>query len=258
MSLPTLNLARRPFANTRPVFRMTVAFWVVGGLLALGNLVLYGRSLAGLDDLEGRIAAADTAMKEERSRVAAAEQALRGLDLRDQNELALFLNGRIEGRTFPWSRLFDHLAEVLPRDVRLHDLSPRRAEAASTEGRSRSSRVVETTPEPERVGLTMTGQAQDDASLLELLDNLFASDRFVDPSLSSETRSPDNTIRFQLTVTYLPAGPYPTATPRLAGVPPEAAPSSSAPAADGTGGRGSGSAPPVPLRPAASRSGGGR
>jgi Tfp pilus assembly protein PilN len=206
VSLADVNLARRPFANSRPVLRVTLALWVVGALLALGNLLLYGRSLAGLEDMKDRIAAAETTMAGERSRVSAAEQRLRGMDLGEQNELAAYLNERIEERTFPWSRLFDHLAEVLPREVRLHTLSPRRVAGPSLrESAARATRTREPDEPEGRVGLAMTGQAQTDQALLELIDNLFGSEWFVDPGLASETRSADDTLRFQLSVAYLPA-----------------------------------------------------
>ncbi|MDX1632558.1 MAG: hypothetical protein R3234_11885, partial [Thermoanaerobaculia bacterium] len=128
MSFRDLNLARRPFANTRPVVRVSILLWTVGIVLACINLWLYGRSLSGMEHLEERLETTEKQILREESRLAEAEEALRGMNLRDQNAEALYLNARIAERSFPWSRLFDHLAEVLPREVRLQSLSPRRFE----------------------------------------------------------------------------------------------------------------------------------
>ena len=110
-----VNLASRPFANTRPLRRVAVALWVVGAGLAVRR----GRPLLALAVRHRRrpekIAAVERSIAAERRRLAAAETALAGMDLRRQNVEAAYLEARIRERTFPWSALFEHLAEVLPR-----------------------------------------------------------------------------------------------------------------------------------------------
>jgi hypothetical protein len=70
--------------------------------------------------------------------------------------------------------------------------------------------------------MQMTGVAESDEALLELLDNLFRSPAFEDPVLPGE-RYEAGTLRFAVNVTYLPgraaasapAGPAGAPTPEL-------------------------------------------
>jgi hypothetical protein len=197
-----VNLARRPFANTRPVVRVSILVWVVGGLLAVANGWLYSRSLFGLEDQRERVRELGERIAAERQQAAIAEDTLRGMDLREQNELAGFLNDRIAERTFPWSRLFGDLADVLPREVRLSSLAP---QGFANEGRTRRRRTSRAPDPADRVHLQMSGTAQSDAALLELVQNLFDDRRFESPVLPVESRQTDGTIGFQVTVFYLPA-----------------------------------------------------
>ena len=225
-----MNLARRPFANLRPLRRLGVALWVVGAAFAVIAGVLYWRSLFGIEGGRDTIAATERAAATERRRLAAAEAALAAIDLRRQNVEAAFLEARLRERTFGWSALFEHLGEVLPRHVRLRSLSPQAVDPGAVGARSRRAGSMAVGG---RVQLQMTGVAADDKALTDLLDRLFASRWFVNPSLPIE-RSEEGEIGFSLGVTYLPAGdgrvearpspPAPTPTVEEAGAaPPESA-----------------------------------
>jgi Tfp pilus assembly protein PilN len=213
-----VNLARRPFANTRPLRRVAMALWLVGSVLAVVVAVLYWRSLFGIEGGREDIADVDRAITDEQRRLEASEAALERLDLRRQNVEAAYLAARIRERTFPWSALFVHLAEVLPRQVRLVSLSPQ------SEQRDESLRTISRHPgsavSAGRVYLQMTGAAANDEALTQLLDRLFASQRFSHPTLPIERREPEY-ISFALRVSYLPPGP----SARRAGVPAPASPS---------------------------------
>lgn len=206
-----VNLARRPFANTRPLRRLGIALWIVGAALAAVVGLLYWRSLFGIEGGQEKIAALDRSIADERRRLTAAETALAGMDLRRQNVEASYLEARLRERTFPWSALFEHLARVLPRHVRLVSLAP---QAADPRPQRRSTRAVDRTARTRRPGslattdrvyLQMAGVAADDEALTDLLDRLFASEWFMSPSLPVERRE-DGQIGFSLGVTYLPAG----------------------------------------------------
>lgn len=199
-----VNLARRPFANTRPLRRVAMALWVIGAVLAVAAAILYWRSLFGIEGRRAEIAAVERSIADEQRRLDASEAALARLDLRRQNVEAAFLAARIRERTFPWSALFVHLAEVLPRQVRLVSLSPQAAERGDSQ-RSRS-RHPGSAASAGRVQLSMTGAAASDEALTELLDRLFASQRFSHPTLPTERREPGY-ISFALAVSYLPPGP---------------------------------------------------
>ena len=205
-----VNLASRPFANTRPLRRVAVLLWIVGAALAAVAGALYWRSFFGIEGGREKIAAVDRSLAEERRRLAEAETALAGMDLRRQNVEAEYLQARLRERTFPWSDLFEHLAGVLPRKVRLVSLSPQ----AGDERRERSntgaaavlrSRRPTSVASGSRVHLQMTGVAANDEALTDLLDRLFASQWFANPSLPSERRD-SGQIGFALGVTYLPKG----------------------------------------------------
>jgi Tfp pilus assembly protein PilN len=215
-----VNLARRPFANLRPVRRVAAALWVIGAVLVSIAAVLYWRSLFGIEGGREKIAAVDRSIAAEERRLAAAETALAGMDLRRQNVEAAYLDARIRERTFPWSGLFEHLAEVLPRHVKLASLSPQVGDP--TLARASRSRRPASLVTGGRVYLQMRGTAADDAALTDLLDRLFASPWFERPTLPVEHHN-QGAIDFDLQVSYLPTNPRkvtprpPSPTPPAAG-----------------------------------------
>jgi Tfp pilus assembly protein PilN len=206
-----VNLASRPFANTRPLRRVAVALWVVGAALAVVAGTLYWRSFFGIVGGREKMATVDRALAEERRRLAEAEDALAAIDLRRQNVEAEYLQARLRERTFPWSDLFEHLAGVLPRKVRLVSLSPQAGDSArERRGTSGTAAVLRSrrgssVGSGSRVNLQMTGVAANDEALTDLLDRLFASQWFANPSLPNERRD-SGQIGFSLGVTYLPKG----------------------------------------------------
>ncbi|HEV8631890.1 MAG TPA: PilN domain-containing protein [Thermoanaerobaculia bacterium] len=202
----TVNLAGRPFANTRPLRRAAAALWVLGVVLAGLAGWLYWQSLFGIEGKRAQIVEIERGIATERRRLANAESSLAGMDLRRQNTEASYLNARIGERTFPWSGLFEHLAQVLPRKVRLFSLAP---QAPEQRGAGRRSRRPGSTVSGGRVYLQMTGAAESDEALTELLDRLFKDPWFASPSLPTEHRQ-EGVIQFVLGVYYLPGGP-PTA-----------------------------------------------
>ena len=210
MTQGAVNLASRPFANTRPLRRVAVLLWLVGAVLAAIAGTLYWRSFFGIEGGREKIAAVDRDLANERRRLAEAEAELAGMDLVRQNVEAEYLQARLRERTFPWSDLFEHLAGVLPRKVRLVSLSPQAG--AEVRGGSRTgvaavlrSRRASSVASGSRVYLQMSGVAANDEALTDLLDRLFASQWFANPSLPSERRD-SGQIGFSLGVTYLPKG----------------------------------------------------
>jgi len=243
LSEAAVNLASRPFANTRPLRRVAALLWLVGAVLAVVVGLLYWRSFFGIEGGREKIAAVDRSLEAERRRLAAAEQALAGMDLKRQNVEAAYLEARLRERTFPWSALFEHLAQVLPRHVRLTSLAPSagdprgdRSARRGAEGLLRSRRLASMAATG-RVYLQMSGVATDDEALTNLLDRLFASQWFANPSLPNERRE-NGHLAFSLGVGYLPGGrasvavieepPPSQEPPAQAAPPPPPRPSSSA------------------------------
>lgn len=208
-----LNLARRPFLNTRPVNRVSLGLWILGGLLLLGNVTLFWSYLSGSTEKRADLARMREQVEHERQNVGKLEAQLAGLDLGQQNEQVEYLNRKIAERTFSWSLLFDRLAEVLPDDVRLMQLQP-----APIGGDERSGvRAGRRRGEPlssDRVPLIIQGEARNDEALLQFVDNLFAHRAFDNPDLAQESRDEENQnrVRFDLRVTYLPGDEAQTIT----------------------------------------------
>lgn len=201
MRSSSLNLAQRPFSNQAPVMRAGVLLGALGLLLLVVNVISYRSYFAGageearseLREVERQIASLDAALVELR-------RELGDYDLEAINSQVSLLNLKIAERTFGWSRLFEDLAVVLPKDVRLQRLTPRLA------GQGGRGAVL----------LTLQGVARRDEGLLTLIDALFAHPRFRDPNPSRETER-EGQQQFGLTVTYLPDEVVPSsATPGTA------------------------------------------
>lgn len=200
-----LNLARRPFLNTRPVNRLSLALWLLGAVLLLGNVTLFWSYLSGSTEKRADLARMEEQIEHERREVSRLDARLAGLDLRQQNEQVEYLNRKIAERTFSWSLLFDQLAEVLPNDVRLIQLQPAPIGSDERPG-VRASRRRGQPLSSDRVRLIIQGEARSDEALLQFIDNLFAHRAFDNPDLAQESRSEDNQnrVRFDVRVTYLP------------------------------------------------------
>jgi Tfp pilus assembly protein PilN len=118
-----LNLARRPFIDTRPVN-------VAAGLLAAVALVLTFVSVQTLiryfDDSRKTRSAIET-LREEISRLEAARRAtearLARFDLPDLEASAEDANEIALRRAFSWSRFLDRLEKTLPADVRVSSIN---------------------------------------------------------------------------------------------------------------------------------------
>ena len=198
-----LNLARRPFLNSRPVVRAALLLWVLGLLILLGNVSLFRSYLESSADKRQQIARGQDEIARQQRAAAQLQSRLDGIDLERQNEQIDFLNEKIEERTFSWSLLLDRLAEVLPNDVRLTRLSPQ-TERTSEPRRSRSA-----PSKPRREGqvpLYITGETRSDEALDRFVDNLFAHPAFADPNPMREERQENDLVRFELSVQYIPGG----------------------------------------------------
>lgn len=202
MSRPVVNLARRPFVNSRLVLRATVLLWVAGALALAANVWLYRSYFVGSSERARRLAEIEEAITGERQQIAELEVTLSGMNLAQQNETVRFLNRKIAERSFAWSRLFDHLAELLPGDVRLLRLDPGGGEA---QRRQRLTRDEESDRGPRAVSLVLSGESRSDEALLALVDSLFDHPAFRDPDLQREAKAEGSRLRFDLTVDYLPA-----------------------------------------------------
>jgi hypothetical protein len=196
-----LNLARRPFLNSRPVVRVSLILWLLGLVLLLGNVSLFRRYLHSSADKRQEIARGERDIERQQRVAGELETRLESIDLESLNEQVDFLNEKIDRRTFSWSLLLDRLAEVLPDDVRLNRLTPTTGEKAQRQ--LRSSRRERGGPEG-GILLTITGESRSWDALLQFVDQLFAHP-FRDPDLKREQlEEKDGLVKFELSVVYLP------------------------------------------------------
>jgi len=204
-----LNVARRPFTNTRPVTRISLLLWLLGVLLLLGNVSLFWNYLSGSGEKRAELGRLETQVSSETQAVSRLEARLAASGLDRQNAQVRFLNRRIAERTFSWSLLFDRLAQVMPDGVRLNRLAP--SGLVDKEARDLNDAQAQAQRD-NRVTLTISGEAKSDEVIYRFVDNLFAHPAFEDPDISRESVADNGLVKFEIKVMYLPAG-TPQATP---------------------------------------------
>lgn len=119
-----LNLARQPYRDYRPVYAAVVVMSLLIALLMLNNIDTYYRYKTETKTTRATIAKLQTQADQEKARAAAADTQLRSFDLAALGNETQFINARLAERAFSWSELLDRLEDVLPPDVRLHNISP--------------------------------------------------------------------------------------------------------------------------------------
>jgi len=203
------NLARRPFANRRPLRRLALLLWALAAATTAWNVQAFLASDAGAAARAEQLERVRAQGEEARARIETLEADLARADLAALNLRTEYLNQRIAERAFSWNRLLDHLVEAMPRQVRVSRVAP---EGFRDDGSLRTGRTP--TSAERRATLRLSGEASDDEALLEFVDRLFAHPAFDSPNLSSEARTRAGNLDFELTVGYWPAGRPPEARPR--------------------------------------------
>lgn len=269
-----LNLARRPFVNLRPITRLALVAWLLGGVLAVWNVHQALTLWRGLGSERATLEEAQRALSSERQRLAEIERELSGIDLPAENARTLFLDREVERRVFSWTHLFESLGRVLPREVRLVHVRP--LLVAPGQPRGRGARTAASVSPDLWVTVQVNGFAERDEALLDLVDALFADPAFAAPDLKREAVPPGRPVQFDLEVRYLPsatlpggrdAEPAPAPSPSRTASPERSAagagpalPAQTAAVSGGGSGPGAASAPAPPvsgkdLTPSAPRAG---
>lgn len=201
-----LNLARRPFLNSRPVVRVALLLWLLGLALLLVDLWQFLGYRARSADKREQIARSEAEIERQRAELAKLQKVLDGFDLETQNQKVDFLNKQIAERTFSWSQLLGRIAERLPNDVRLNRLAPLTGSKAERQ-RSGIASARRSGKADDLVPLLITGESRNDEALLSFVDSLFKPP-FTDANLAREERLEDGkTLRFEISVQYRPGPP---------------------------------------------------
>jgi hypothetical protein len=213
-----LNLAGRPFLNSRPVVRVSLLLWALGLVLLLTNVSLFWSYRQRSADKREQIARGEAEIRRQETATAQLQHQLDSFNLEAQNRRIDFLNQQIQERTFSWSQLLDRIAERLPNDTRLNRLTPLTGKKAQRELQlSNVSRHA--SKRSDEVNLAITGEARSDEALSSFVERLFQPP-FADPNLIHEEREEDGkTLKFEISVLYRPNPPATTSTPEGAGGP---------------------------------------
>ena len=184
----TLNFARRPFRDERPVLAVVGIALVAAAALAVANVRLYSsfhRSMSGtsrqIEDLTARRAAASKS----------AEQAKTALNNYRVSSLAQQSRGLIEivaAHRFSWTGLLARLEDVLPAEVRVSRLTPKFDESGEVS-----------------LGLTMIGRGAD--SVVHTIAALSRDRAFTHIDLNGESTQEHGVPEgrtFDLVVRYMP------------------------------------------------------
>ncbi|HEY4572568.1 MAG TPA: hypothetical protein VIJ26_01345, partial [Thermoanaerobaculia bacterium] len=202
-----LNLARRPFLNSRPVVRVALLLWLLGLALLLVDLWQFLGYRERSADKRTKIAGSEADIERQRAYLARLQKTLGGFDLDAQNQKVDFLNKQIAERTFSWSQLLDRITERLPHDLRLNRLTPLTGDKADRLRSGSASSVRRSARADDLVPLLITGESRNDEALLSFVDNLFKPP-FMDANLAREEREEDGkTLKFEISVQYRPGMP---------------------------------------------------
>jgi Tfp pilus assembly protein PilN len=196
-----LNLARRPFLNSRPVVRTAMLLWLLGALLLMGNVMLFWGYLSGSEEKRTELDSLTSEIETERARRDQLRERVAARDLEEYNREVQYLNRKIQERTFSWSLLFDNLARVLPNDVRITRLKP--AGVVDTQADRRLTVAVD-----EGVTLQIQAEAKNEEAFLRFVDNLYTPP-FDYPDFTRDIEEEGGLLAFDLTVRYLPEAAAP-------------------------------------------------
>jgi hypothetical protein len=119
-----LNSAGRPFVNHRPLVVLTAIVALVGAVATFANGYGLLGSLAESRALRARLAATRAEAAEARAAAAALADRTPDRERKRLRKVAASATVLIEKRRLSWTRLFDQLEAVLPRDVRVLTVTP--------------------------------------------------------------------------------------------------------------------------------------
>jgi Tfp pilus assembly protein PilN len=181
-----LNLSTTPLDNKRPFLAATGALAAVGLLtfLLLGHAAY--TSWRSSRDLRAEISHWQTDILANREKQAALEAYFQTAQAKQVLDRAAFLNSLIGQRSFPWTKIFMDLEQILPPGVRVANISPKLVNG--------------------RAQVELTIGAESDESKIKFLQNLERSKVFSDIQVKDDRHSDQlsggDKITVQLTAWY--------------------------------------------------------
>jgi Tfp pilus assembly protein PilN len=181
-----LNLSTTPLDNKRPFLAATGALAAIGLLtfLLLGHAAY--TSWRSSRDLRAEISHWQTEMRANRERQSTLETYFQTTQAKQVLDRAAFLNSLIGQRSFPWTKVFMDLEQILPPGVRVVNISPKLDNG--------------------RAQVELTIGAESDEAKIKFLQNLERSKVFSDIQVKddrhNEQSSGNDRITVQLTAWY--------------------------------------------------------
>ncbi len=180
-----LNLSTTPLDNKRPFLAATGALAAVGLLtfLLLGHAAY--SSWRSSRQLRSEISRWQTEIRANREKQATLEAYFQTAEAKQVLDRAGFLNSLIGQRSFPWTKVFMDLEQILPPGVRVVNISPKL--------------------ESGRAQVELTIGAESDESKIKFLQSLERSKVFSDIQVKDDRRSDQpgsDKITVQLTAWY--------------------------------------------------------
>jgi Tfp pilus assembly protein PilN len=190
------NLSTRPFYNERAVHvGLAIVGLIVFAVTAL-NLVELVRLSRQNTVLAGRIREDRSAADELTKKARQTRQGINQEELKVVAAAAREANALIDGRTFSWTLLFNHLESTLPPDVMLTSVRPTITDAGTR--------------------LTLTVLARRTADIQEFIEKLEATGAFENVLPKAENQNDDGLTQTTIEAVYVPESaepPEPDATP---------------------------------------------
>ncbi len=210
-----LNLARRPFVDSRPVNLAAGVLSVVIVVMTIVSVSTVRSYLAGSKktrEMIGSLRAESARLDAERTTV---EAALSRVDIAGLSVGAEDANSLARRRVFSWTRFLTRLEEVLPEDVRVTQISLARragavpAPAAATAGGAGTAAPA---ARPDEVEVQLALVSRDPDGMPKVVRAFYASRWFDRPQPASET-GPEKGVAegttLNLSVSYVDAGRVP-------------------------------------------------
>jgi Tfp pilus assembly protein PilN len=175
-----LNLSTTPLDNKRPFLAAAGVLAVVGLLV----FVLLGHaaytSWRSSRDLRAEISRWQGEIRVNREKQAALEAYFQTAHAKQVLDRAAFLNSLIGQRSFPWTKVFMDLEQILPPGVRVVSISPKLDNG--------------------RAQVQLTVGAESDESKIKFLQNLERSKVFTDIQVKDDRRSDQQSTGDKITV----------------------------------------------------------
>ncbi|HEV8268622.1 MAG TPA: hypothetical protein VGR00_10325 [Thermoanaerobaculia bacterium] len=194
-----LDLARRPFVDTRPVNLTAAALAFLVLFLSFVSVRTVGRYLDQSQRTRESIARLKNDVAKEEERKKAAEASLSRVDLSGLSSSVNDANSIALRRAFSWTRFLSRLEVALPEDVRVQTISLQRGKS-NVPGVS----VIE-----EAIPVQLTLISRDPDGLPKTIRALYASEYFDHPAPDQEEapdKGPGDGRRLTLQVLYKDKG----------------------------------------------------